>query len=74
MKNKKHVTYFFGCIIVISLIVVTIQSNYLNKKQDKTNEANNYLGSFSNPEVAYNECKAILFEISKAINTNTKEQ
>ncbi len=74
MKNKKPITYFFSGIIVISLVVVTIQSNYLNKKQDKTTEANSYLGSFSNPEVAYTECKAILLEVSKAINTGTKEQ
>ncbi len=75
MKNKKHITYFISSIIIIGLVVVIVQSNYINnKQQDKTIEASNNLGSFSTPEVAYNECKAILFEVSKAINKNTKEQ
>ncbi|WP_410879727.1 hypothetical protein [Myroides sp. DW712] len=67
MKNKKNITYFIGGILLVSLVVLVIQSQYLKTTQAaaKTN-----LGTFSNPEVAYQECKLILSEVSKALNTS----
>ncbi|WP_413512817.1 hypothetical protein [Myroides odoratus] len=70
MKNKKHFTYFIGGIIVVSLLVLFIQTQYLNTVQPTTPTPETNLGTFSNPEVAYQECKTILTEVSKALNTS----
>lgn len=68
MKNKKNFTYFIGGILVVSLLVLVVQSQYLNTTQSSAAETS--LGTFSNPEVAYQECKSILSEVSKALNTS----
>lgn len=70
MKNKRHFTYFIGGIIVVSLLVLIIQTQYLNTVQPTTPTPETNLGTFTNPEVAYQECKTILTEVSKALNTS----
>lgn len=67
MKNKKNFTYFIVGILAISLLVLIVQTQYLNTARTNS-EAN--LGTFTNPEVAYQECKSILTEVSKALNTS----
>lgn len=67
MKNKKNFTYFIGGILAISLLVLIVQSQFLNPPQATPTKTN--LGTFTNPEVAYQECKSILTEVSKALNT-----
>ncbi|MGG5505304.1 MULTISPECIES: hypothetical protein [unclassified Myroides] len=66
MKNKKKFTYFIVGILAISLLVLIVQTQYI-KTTRTTSEAN--LGTFTNPEIAYQECKSILTEVSKALNT-----
>lgn len=68
MKNKKNITYFIGGILIVSLVVLILQSQYLKTTQAPPSTTN--LGTFSNPEVAYQECKIILSEVSKALNTS----
>ena len=68
MKNKRNFTYFIGGILFVSLLVLVVQSQYLNTTKSAAPETN--LGTFTNPEVAYQECKTILSEVSKALNTS----
>ncbi|MGG5576820.1 hypothetical protein ACPDHL_05675 [Myroides sp. C15-4] len=68
MKNKKNFTYFIGGILVVSLLVLIVQTQYLKTTQSTATETN--LGTFTNPEVAYQECKSILSDVSKALNTS----
>lgn len=72
MKNKKNVTYFISGILLISLLVLIVQSKYINKTAAQPVATSSNLGTFSSPEVAYQECKTILTEVSRVLNTSEK--